>query len=144
MKNEETRKQTIEYLDRIKEDYVSNVGNIPSVEPEYFAIVEAIELLSQDPCDDAISRQAVLNILDDMVIEYIKENDFDKAQGVAWVKVQQLSSVSTEKTGRWIDTGSGQECSECGEIQYGYDSFRKYCPNCGARMVEPQESEDKE
>lgn len=38
------------------------------------------------------------------------------------------------KTGKWIDTGSGQECSECGEIQYGYDSGRNFCPNCGADM----------
>lgn len=36
--------------------------------------------------------------------------------------------------GRWIGTGSGQECSECGEIQYGYDTGRFYCPNCGAKM----------
>jgi len=39
-----------------------------------------------------------------------------------------------QKIGHWRDTGSGQECSECGEIQYGYDSFRNYCPNCGAKM----------
>ena len=36
--------------------------------------------------------------------------------------------------GRWIDTGSGQECSICKEIQYGYDSARNYCANCGAKM----------
>ena len=36
--------------------------------------------------------------------------------------------------GQWIDTGSGQECSVCGEVQYGYDSGRRYCPNCGAKM----------
>ena len=42
------------------------------------------------------------------------------------------------KTGYWIDTGSGQRCSECGEIQYGYDNFRYFCANCGAKM------EDKE
>ena len=36
--------------------------------------------------------------------------------------------------GRWIDTGSGQECSICKEIQYGYDSGRYYCPNCGTVM----------
>ena len=47
------------------------------------------------------------------------------------------------KTGHWIDTGSGQECSECGEIQYGYDSYRCFCANCGAKMVEPKEHEDK-
>lgn len=49
------------------------------------------------------------------------------------------SMVSTAPTiepkhGRWIDTGSGQECSVCREIQYGYDNGRHYCPNCGARM----------
>lgn len=38
------------------------------------------------------------------------------------------------KHGRWINTGSGQECSICKEIQYGYDTGRHYCPNCGARM----------
>lgn len=46
------------------------------------------------------------------------------------------------KTGHWIDTGSGQECSECHEIQYGYDSFRFYCAKCGSKNVE--ESENKE
>lgn len=40
------------------------------------------------------------------------------------------------KHGHWIDTGSGEECSICREIQYGYDSFRNYCANCGAKMDE--------
>ena len=39
--------------------------------------------------------------------------------------------------GHWADTGSGQECSVCGEIQYGYDSGRYYCQNCGAKMDVP-------
>lgn len=34
----------------------------------------------------------------------------------------------------WRDTGSGQECSACKEIQYGYDTGRHYCANCGAKM----------
>lgn len=38
------------------------------------------------------------------------------------------------KTGKWIDTGSGQECDQCHEIQYGYDSNRNFCANCGADM----------
>lgn len=45
------------------------------------------------------------------------------------------SAQPERKAGRWIDTGSGQECSECHEIQYGYDSGRFYCPNCGASMT---------
>ena len=39
-----------------------------------------------------------------------------------------------QKKGKWIDTGSGQECSVCGEIQYGYDNYRRFCANCGADM----------
>ena len=38
--------------------------------------------------------------------------------------------------GQWIDTGSGQKCSVCGEIQYGYDNYRYYCPYCGAKVEE--------
>lgn len=41
---------------------------------------------------------------------------------------------SKQKKGYWIDTGSGQECSECHEIQYGYDNFRYFCAFCGADM----------
>ena len=43
------------------------------------------------------------------------------------------------KKGKWIDTGSGQECSECHEIQYGYDNFRYFCAFCGADMREGEE-----
>lgn len=82
-------------------------------------------------CEDAISREEVLNILDDLVKDYIKENDFDKAQGVAWVKVQKLPPVSTEKTGRW----------EC--VQYDFDvdglPIAKHCPNRGCRKMGVEE-----
>jgi hypothetical protein len=47
--------------------------------------------------------------------------------------IKQLEE-ETRPQGEWIDTGSGQECNKCHEIQYGYDSFRHFCPNCGARM----------
>lgn len=43
-------------------------------------------------------------------------------------------TIEKRKPGHWIDTGSGQECSVCGEIQYGYDNGRKFCANCGADM----------
>ena len=63
-----------------------------------------------------------------------------------WIKadigalIEALPPVTpTEKMGYWRDTGSGQECSKCGEIQYGYDNFRKYCANCGAKMQEVEE-----
>ena len=59
-------------------------------------------------------------------------------------------SVSTEKTGHWIDRFPLKECN-CSECDYlimlSFGTFSevvkqmRYCPNCGAKMVE---SEDKE
>ncbi len=49
------------------------------------------------------------------------------------------------KTGHWIKTisengiTSAVRCSECGFEDNRYMLF-KYCPNCGCRMVEEQES----
>lgn len=101
------------------------------------SVVKKMEALEQEPCIDAISRQAVLEII-------------RKCHCEEWVKadigapIEALQPVTpAEKVGHWRDTGSGQECSECGEIQYGYDSFRKYCANCGAKMGgEQNESDD--
>ena len=51
------------------------------------------------------------------------------------------------KTGHWVH---GEYCSECGcdvpayiiDWKWQKDMNAKYCPNCGAKMVEPQESEN--
>ena len=50
------------------------------------------------------------------------------------------------KTGHWIDcddsddySADGYDCSVCGD---NAEYATSYCPNCGAKMVEPQESED--
>ena len=82
---------------------------------------------------DLIRRQDVLRIC-------------DKYNGHGWVwsmirkEVEELSPVEP-KTGHWISHHHGceYECSECQDKQRARS---KYCPNCGAKMVEPQESED--
>lgn len=58
------------------------------------------------------------------------------------------------KTGHWIEKEDCNldiyyDCSECGESFCLIDGtptdyLYNYCPNCGAKMVEPQESENKE
>lgn len=53
-----------------------------------------------------------------------------------------------QKIGQWIKhehNGIGYiECSECLYWSLEADLLRNnYCPNCGASMIEPQESEDK-
>ena len=53
-----------------------------------------------------------------------------------------LSVAIPNKVGHWIDTDEGFspcECSECGKVEFKKSD---YCPNCGAKMVEPQESEE--
>lgn len=67
-------------------------------------------------------NQVWYNFISDTLDEYHK------------IACQLLDRSSSKVTARWIDTGSGQQCSECGEIQYGYDSGRHFCSNCGADM----------
>ena len=43
------------------------------------------------------------------------------------------------KTGHWIDLHRCWICSECNQETH---IEHKFCPNCGAKMVEPQESEE--
>ena len=101
------------------------------------AIYKYVE--QREPCEDCVSRRAVLDALDKSKYsnEFCKEHHIDWSinLGMAHIVVNELKPVTpTEKIGHWIDTGSGQECSECGEIQYGYDNFRNYCAYCGVKM----------
>lgn len=88
---------------------------------------------------DLISRQAVI----DAVCRFGCGNERNGKLMITMAEAKQsivdlledLPSVQPEqKMGHWIDTGSGQECSLCREIQYGYDNFRRFCASCGAKM----------
>ena len=69
--------------------------------------------------------------------------------------VQEAEEEQEQKTGHWIDTNDDgfvyhkiYKCSHCGATvceypQNMHESKYKYCSSCGAKMVEPQESEDK-
>ena len=107
--------------------------------------LEKLPSVNTKPCEDAISRQAVLE-------KAYKTARHDKNVYVVDVEdLQTLPSVTpAPKMGRWKikkasihPYGNDVACSECGHTMassFGY----KYCPNCGAKMIEPQESEDKE
>ena len=106
-----------------------------------------------------ISREAVLKKIDYEVEHYCKylEEVDDKRNAQTHValvsdnireEVEQLPSV-THKSGKWQRVSIEKYiqhamayyvCSECGGQTIGEP---KYCPNCGAHMIEPQESEDK-
>lgn len=59
--------------------------------------------------------------------------------------IKELPPVTPQpRKGHWMKSniGGAKVCSVC-NAHMGLSSF-KFCPNCGAKMVEPQESEDKE
>ena len=95
----------------------------------------------QEPCEDAISREDVMDWLENATYE-----DVCEAIGT---NLDFLPSV-THKSGKWIGIDEkpheDYECSCCGYVVSTFTANiephteYKYCPNCGAKM----ESEDKE
>lgn len=90
----------------------------------------------QQPCDDCISRQVVINVINQ---NCIFENEYNLTASRIKEKVQQLPSITPkEKTGYWIDDEFGSKCSCC-DIHTHLDKFDrpmkfKYCSMCGAKM----------
>lgn len=74
------------------------------------------------------------NALEDIrnLIWLLEHNEINIGQYEELIK--KWCDAEPVRHGYWIDTGSGQRCSECHEIQYGHDNYRRYCANCGAKM----------
>lgn len=102
------------------------------------ALNMAIDALEQEPCDDAISREAVL-----------KEAHWINVDGERFEVVQDetllgLPSVQPSRKGQWIahsDGGIWIKYYECSECRARYDTLTNFCPNCGADMRESEVSE---
>ena len=111
----------------------------------------AIKALEQEPCEDAISRQAVNTLLDELARAISDErcciSRGNRSTATIMRDICHLPPVTPQpKTGTW---GCGDDifeyaiCSKCkydtGEPwEYAKKNF-KYCPNCGAKMIEAQE-----
>lgn len=112
----------------------------------------AIQALEQEPCEDAISRQALLDEINRIGIKAFETyNDYSRLFDF----VDTLPPVTPQpKTGNWewvqYDSNpniGNWHCSECNRIVCGaiknaanpiFYAYN-YCPNCGARMVESEE-----
>ena len=64
-------------------------------------------------------------------IEVVAKDAYEQGYTDGWK--ERYGEPDERPQGEWIDTGSGQECNVCHEIQYGYDNFRHFCANCGAK-----------
>ena len=142
-----TREEELDWLYRLRSEiyvYMPKEWLIPMNN----ALKMAIHALQQEPCGDAISRQAVLNMqyrIDDSAT--LSTRDVVNVDDI-----ENLPSVNPQepKIGQWIQTNEffinqdGQFiykfiCSECKSLSYFRKSNKKaiganVCPNCGARM----------
>ena len=107
-----------------------------------------IKLLEQEPCGDAISRQAVQDYIAKYLSQYLY-NDVREAVEVIDEYIGELPSVTPQpKTGHWTRElirnekggciGAKMICSECGNDNKN-DEYMTYCPNCGAKMQKSEE-----
>ena len=119
----------------------------PTVYYELLADVHEAEE-EQEPCKDAISRQAVLDTLDTSDRFMDEDRTVDTYRALLKECYEVLPSVKPQpKMGRWIESDAlliatnedgcmkfpAKECSVCHKPHikaYWMD----YCPNCGAKM----------
>ena len=142
-----------EAIKRLKSDIYkySDFTENPNENEFWTAFDMAIKALEQQSCEDAISRQAV-DILVDELARAISDERCCMSRGRSTETIMQdileLPPVTPQpKMGRWVKTskavmGEGYMwyCDKC-EYEVYQDSSRdypseKYCPNCGAKMQE--------
>lgn len=104
-----------------------------TIEDEVWSLVRIIETMSVREITNIFDVQEVTVPFLCNALTYQEAKD----KYEAWLKQNDIlyrQNIQPVPSGKWIDTGSGQECSVCGEIQYGYDTGRHYCPYCGCKM----------
>ena len=114
------------------------------------AIDYAIKALEKEPCDDCVSRQAVLKINENHHGKMPNHINFE-----IWNEIKALPPVLPKREhGEWIfeEVGEGKQilkCSKCGTIRQRGENFTlegfiilcekcltldNFCPHCGAEM----------
>lgn len=123
-----TRKET---KARFKSWCQQEIGNHCSDE-DYAVFNNIMALLEQEPCEDCVSRQAVVQWLENATDDSIEHAIDSNLEFIPLV-------THTRKKGRW--TNGNPICPCCGEDKFKNleadiwaDWQPKYCPNCGAEM----------
>ena len=123
-------------------------------------LINALEALKQEPCEDAISREAVLKIIDGYGVSMDGNKTYEsvcnglvRATKIAMSDaIKKLPSVTpTREHGEWLEEWESRQdingeydewveykCSKCGFQDINIDSCSikryKFCPCCGAEM----------
>ncbi len=131
MTNEEAVKYGTEWL---KDEYLDARDGV--------FIKTALEALRQEPCEDAISRQAAIDTIESWLsCDNYNESEQHIMRAMQSVLYDLPPVTPQPKMGRWIadvdkwgdivTTVNGYRCSECNAFNTDKDNF---CSNCGAKM----------
>ena len=107
---------------------------------DYDALRVARKALVQQPCKDAIGREDMLDAIGHGTT-YTSEELQRIIKGLPSVTPQQKAGHWKQYGNSWEDKFKCSECEKeqpkilCGERIIGH--WSDYCPNCGAKMVEP-------
>lgn len=124
-----TREEAMAILEEVK----TIDDSMYQYNPAYLEALEmAIAALKAEPCGDAVSREAVLDLFETIM-----------TKSEIYRAVIKLPPVTPKpRTGKWIRQGNDYtdyyECEHCG-IAVGLDDIKNFCPNCGCRMMEGEE-----
>lgn len=137
--NKEELIRNLKYTkEKHKNDFVPTFGTNISLMCE-----DILNYLEGEPCEDAVSREAVLMEID----KYMCGVPYDE-KGIDVVLKELPHVTPARKKGKWICvhhienkiTYDSWKCSECQhdfnseEESMVYFNEYKYCPNCGAEM----------
>lgn len=145
-----TREERIDWLCRLRSWVVAPPLMTAEQKSKFIeALTETIEALQTEPCEDCISRQAVLDKINEVCfsdewLEYRLSYGSNGERDYIIKFIEWLPSVQPEqRTGTWkiVDVLHGEwegtkkyACDKCGEKVGVFKS--NYCPNCGRRMGE--------
>ena len=134
-----TAEQAIKHLEDLQRLYLGNEKFTADIE----AIGIVIKALEQQPCEDCISREHLINKIGSVDgLEGVENSNLFAKHYMDIVK-SAPSVTPTRPAGKWeyvqYDTPNigNWHCSRCRGLYYSTDKPRwKYCPSCGARMEE--------
>lgn len=123
-----TREEAYEIIEEVRDKICSR----KYVTEQSEAFDMALELLKQEPCEDAISRKDIIAKIEDEYEGYMLDETCCP-QDFVYMIVDMPSIQPKPKIGHWIKYSNGDVCSECGYDTGKYEDGKHYCPKCGAK-----------